>query len=159
MIFKLRIWSLASFLKNSHNQFYDFAQIYQFYNLPDKIINKHASWEARTITHSFCRLATCRSWATVLPSLGSVTNHFLHSFWAQDGRSIVQRALLTLYTVERGRETLGSFFCFRLKRDRWGNSGNSVRLYFWGAPKSLQMVTAAMKLKDAYFLEEKLWPT
>ena len=29
---------------------------------------------------------------------------------------------------------------------------------FW-APKSLQMVTAAMKLKDAYSLEEKLWPT
>ena len=34
--------------------------------------------------------------------------------------------------------------------NRWGNSGNSVRLYFGGAPKSLQMVTAAMKLKDAY---------
>ena len=31
--------------------------------------------------------------------------------------------------------------------------------YFWGAPKSLQMVIAAMKLKDAYSLEEKLWPT
>ena len=31
-------------------------------------------------------------------------------------------------------------------------------LIFW-APKSLQMVTAAMKLKDAYSLEEKLWPT
>ena len=30
---------------------------------------------------------------------------------------------------------------------------------FWGAPKSLQMVTAAMKLKDVYFVEEKLWPT
>ena len=27
---------------------------------------------------------------------------------------------------------------------------------FWGAPKSLQMVIAAMKLKDAYSLEEKL---
>ena len=27
---------------------------------------------------------------------------------------------------------------------------------FWGAPKSLQMVTAAMKLKDTYSLEEKL---
>ena len=39
-----------------------------------------------------------------------------------------------------------------------GNSGNSVRLFFW-APKSLQMVTAAMKLKDAYTLEEKLWLT
>ena len=34
----------------------------------------------------------------------------------------------------------------------WGNSGNSVRLYFWGAPKSLQMVIAAMRLKDAYLL-------
>ena len=30
----------------------------------------------------------------------------------------------------------------------WGNNGNSDRLYFGGAPKSLQMVTAAMKLKD-----------
>ena len=30
---------------------------------------------------------------------------------------------------------------------------------FWGAPKSLQMVTLAMKLKDACSLEEKLWPT
>jgi len=38
--------------------------------------------------------------------------------------------------------------------NRWGNSGNSVRLYFLGAPKSLQMVTAAMKLKDAYSLED-----
>ena len=28
-----------------------------------------------------------------------------------------------------------------------------------GAPKSLQMVTAAMKLEDACSLEEKLWPT
>ena len=31
-------------------------------------------------------------------------------------------------------------------------------LFFW-APKSLQMVIAAMKLKDTYSLEEKLWPT
>ena len=28
-----------------------------------------------------------------------------------------------------------------------GNSGNSVRLYFWGASKPLQIVTAVMKLK------------
>ena len=40
--------------------------------------------------------------------------------------------------------------------NRWGNSGNSVRLYFWGAPKSLQMVTAAMKLEDACSLKRKL---
>ena len=36
-----------------------------------------------------------------------------------------------------------------------GNSGSSNGLYFWGAPKSLQMVTAAMKLKDTCSLEEK----
>ena len=39
--------------------------------------------------------------------------------------------------------------------NRWGNSGNCQTL-FLGAPKSLQMVIAAMKLKDAYSLEEKL---
>ena len=42
--------------------------------------------------------------------------------------------------------------------NRWGKSGNSGWL-FWGVPKSLQMVTAAMKLKDTYSLEGKLWPT
>ena len=40
--------------------------------------------------------------------------------------------------------------------NRWGNSGNSVRLYFLGTPKSLQMVISAMKLKDTYSLEGKL---
>ena len=39
--------------------------------------------------------------------------------------------------------------------NRWKNNGNSDRLFSW-APKSLQMVTAAMKLKDACSLEEKL---
>ena len=36
--------------------------------------------------------------------------------------------------------------------NRWGNSGNSVRLLFW-APKSLQMVIVAMKLKDTPWKE------
>ena len=40
--------------------------------------------------------------------------------------------------------------------NRWGNSENSGRLFWGGAPKSLQMVTAAMKLKDAYSLEKKV---
>ena len=38
--------------------------------------------------------------------------------------------------------------------NRWGNSGKCQTI-FW-APKSLQMVTAAMKLKHAYFFEGKL---
>ena len=40
----------------------------------------------------------------------------------------------------------------------WQIDGETVKTVsdFFGAPKSLQMVTAAMKLKDAYSLEEKL---
>ena len=38
--------------------------------------------------------------------------------------------------------------------NRWGNSGNSGRLFF-GTPKSLQMVTAAMKLKDNLLIGRK----
>ena len=34
----------------------------------------------------------------------------------------------------------------------------TVRDFILGAPKSLQMVTAAMKLKDTCSMEEKLWP-
>ena len=44
----------------------------------------------------------------------------------------------------------------------WQIDGETVEIVsefiFW-APKSLQMVIAAMKLKDAYSLEGKLWPT
>ena len=39
---------------------------------------------------------------------------------------------------------------------KWGNNGNSDRLLFSGAPELLQIVTAAMKLRDAYSLEGKL---
>ena len=44
----------------------------------------------------------------------------------------------------------------------WQVDGETVEtvadFIFW-APKSLQMVIAAMKLKDSYSLERKLWPT
>ena len=39
-----------------------------------------------------------------------------------------------------------------------GETVETVADFFW-APKSLQMVIAAMKLKDTYSLEGKLWPT
>ena len=40
-----------------------------------------------------------------------------------------------------------------------GETVDTVTDLFWGAPKSLQMVIASMKLKDAYSLEGKLWST
>ena len=41
----------------------------------------------------------------------------------------------------------------------WEIDMETVSDFIFLAPKSLQMVTAAMKLKDAYFLEGKLWPS
>ena len=44
----------------------------------------------------------------------------------------------------------------------WQTDGKQWKQWqtlFWGAPKSLKMVTAVMKLKDGCSLEEKLWPT
>ena len=40
--------------------------------------------------------------------------------------------------------------------NRWGNNRNSGILLFWGVPKSLQMVTAAMKLKRRLLLGRKV---
>ena len=44
----------------------------------------------------------------------------------------------------------------------WEIDGETVEIVtdlFWGAPKSLQMLTEAMNIKDACSLEEKLWQT
>ena len=41
----------------------------------------------------------------------------------------------------------------------WEINGETGSDFIFGAPKSLQMVIAAMKLKDAYSLKEKLCPT
>ena len=51
-------------------------------------------------------------------------------------------------------KTIG-IWSHHFKANRWGNNGNSDRLFSW-APKSLWMVTAAMKLKDTCSLEGKL---
>ena len=40
-----------------------------------------------------------------------------------------------------------------------GETVEAVADFILGVPKSLQIVISAMKLKDAYSLEEKLWPT
>ena len=43
-----------------------------------------------------------------------------------------------------------------LHRKQMGKQWKQCQTLFWGAPKSLQMVIAAVKLKDAYSLEGKL---
>ena len=58
--------------------------------------------------------------------------------------------------IQKTKTTASSFIT------SWEMDGETVETvsdFFGGAPKPLQMVSAAMKLKDAYSLEEKLWPT
>ena len=49
----------------------------------------------------------------------------------------------------------GPIISWQIEKKQW----KQCQTLFFGAPESLQMVIAAMKLKDAYSLEEKLWPT
>ena len=48
---------------------------------------------------------------------------------------------------------------YHFMANRWGNSANSVRLYFLGLQNHCRCWLQPMKLKDAYSLDEKLWPT
>ena len=75
------------------------------------------------------------------------------------------KSLLMKVKEERGKSWLKAqhsenkdhgIWTHHFMANRRGNSRNSNRLYFEGAPKSLQMVTTAMKLQDAYSLEGEL---
>ena len=56
------------------------------------------------------------------------------------------------FNIQKNYHDIRSITSF--ETNRWGNSGNSDKL-FWGAPKSLQMVTGAMKLKHTCSLGEE----
>ena len=53
------------------------------------------------------------------------------------------------------QKTNHAIWSHHIMANRRGNNGNKCQTLFFWAPKSLQMVTAAMKLKDTCFLEEK----
>ena len=57
-------------------------------------------------------------------------------------------------SIQRKNKDYGIWY-HHFMANRWGNNGKSDRLYILG-PKSLQMVTAAMKLKNICSFEEKL---
>ena len=63
-----------------------------------------------------------------------------------------EKAGLKLNFLKTKITTSGPITSWQIEREKWKQCQT---LFFW-APKSLQMVTAAMKLKDAYFLEGKL---
>ena len=67
------------------------------------------------------------------------------------------KSLLMKVKEESGKAGLNSTFqSHHIMANRWGTNGNSGRHLFSWAPKSLQMVTAAMKLKDTCSLAAKL---
>ena len=66
-----------------------------------------------------------------------------------------EKAGLKLSTRKTKIMATGPITSWQIDEEQW----KQWETLFWGAPKPLQMVTAAMKLKDAWSLEEKLWPT
>ena len=76
---------------------------------------------------------------------------------AQAGIKIAGRNINNLRYAE-SEEELKSLL-MKVKEEREKAGWKQWLTLFFRAPKSLQMVTAAMKLKDAYSLEGKLWPT
>ena len=56
-------------------------------------------------------------------------------------------------SIQKNKDHAIQFHHFMAKR--WGNNGNNERLFSWTL-KSLQLLTAPMKLKDACSLKEKL---
>ena len=103
---------------------------------------------------SFSQLFVRRPQTTILPFCISFSwgqSWSLPSVQCRKPPSIVLQALCPITSGPITSWQMSHHFMAR----RWGNNGNSERL-FLGALKSLQMVTAAMKLKDACSLKEKL---
>ena len=86
--------------------------------------------------------------------------HTLNS-WSFSRNSASQKGMAGyIWSNERGKSTTkimasGPMTSWEID----GETVETVSTLFWGVPKSLQMVTAAMKLKDTFSLEENLWPT
>ena len=63
-----------------------------------------------------------------------------------------------LMKVEEESEKVGLKLNIQKTKTMVSSPITQWQILFWGPPKSLQMVIAAMKLKDPYSLEGKLWP-
>ena len=86
--------------------------------------------------------------------LQQYVNHELPDVQAgfRKGRGTRDQIASICWIIKKAREfQKNTYFCFI-------DNAKTFDFIFW-APKSLQMVIAAMKWKDAYSLEGKLWPT
>ena len=62
------------------------------------------------------------------------------------------------FKIQHSKNSDHGIWSHHFMANRWGKQWKQWQTFFSWAPKSLQMVTAASKLKDACSLEEKLWP-
>ena len=70
-----------------------------------------------------------------------------------------EKVVLKLIIQKRKIMASGPIISWEIDGETVETVSDFIYLFLFWSPKSLQMVTAAMKLKDAYSLEEKLWPT
>ena len=112
---------------------------------------------------AFCTAVAVHSDSHILPTLCEREEGLKHSWTQRRTKEPLDESergeWKTWLKTQRLKNEDYSIWSHHFMANRWGNNGNSNRLYFSWAPKSLQMVTAAMKLKDACSLQGKLWPT
>ena len=81
-------------------------------------------------------------------------NNFAFSYCSSGSQGKNTEVVKSWLKTQHSKNKDHGIWSHHFMANRWGNNGNSDFI-FW-APKSLQMVTAAMKLKDTSSLEEKL---
>ena len=71
----------------------------------------------------------------------------LYQILKDDAVKVLHSICQQIWKTQHSENKDHGIWSHRFMASRWGNSGNSDVLYFWGLQKSLLMVTAAMKLK------------
>ena len=125
----------------------------------------HHQWRQRKLRKTEVRVIRAQPMFVYSFLIHSVAIHFVPTLWIrrsscpQGISSLTRKADWMDKQKDKGKPRV---FCKPINEEYKWQDGETVEIvtdYFSGAPKSLQMVTAATKLKDTCSLEEKLWPS
>ena len=130
-------------------------------------VEGRGAWHATVhgVTKSWIQLSDLITTATTIYIYTHIYTYVYNLRYAYDTTLMAEsEELKSLLKVKEESEKVGlklndhGIWSQHFMANRWGNSGNGDRLFWRGerAPKSLKIVTVAMKLKGACSLEEKL---
>ena len=118
---------------------------------------KTLGWMKQKLDSRFLREISITSDMQMTPPLWQKVKRNYRVSWWWWKRRVNKLAWYSTFKKLKDQKTK-SIWSHHFMANRWRNNGNSGRFLFSWAPKSLQIMIAAMKLKDACSLEETLWP-